>query len=82
MVALAPDIPIGAAVYPGGGTASAGGKPSGCSEGEWPELPGVGAAGAGAHEGSCDTGAAQPSPGDFFQAPFLPGVYLGSDLSM
>lgn len=41
----------------------------------------MGAARAGVDEGRSDTGAAEPPPGDLFQAPFLPGVYVGSVLS-
>ena len=54
---------------------------AGGSEGEWAELSGVGAARAGVDEGRSDTGAAEPPSGDLFQAPFLPGVYVGSVLS-
>lgn len=82
MVALPTATSVGAALQPRGRAAGAGGKPSGSSEGEWAELPGVGAAGEGADEGSCDAGAAEPPTGDLFQAPFLPGVYVGSDLSL
>lgn len=41
----------------------------------------MGAARAGVDEGRSDTGAAEPPPGDLFQAPFLPGVYVESVLS-
>lgn len=42
----------------------------------------MGTSGAGADEGSCDAGAAESPPGDLFPAPLLPGVYVGSDLSL
>lgn len=82
MIAPPPASSVGAAISLGGRAAGSGGKPSRGSEGEWAELPGVGTAGAGADEGGCDSGAAEPPPGDIFQAPFLPGVSMGLDMSM
>lgn len=40
----------------------------------------MGAAGAGADESGSDKGTAGSPAGDFFQAPFLPGVYMGTDV--
>lgn len=42
----------------------------------------MGTTGAGADEGSCDARTEEPPPGDLFQAPFLPGVYVGSGFSL